>query len=54
MKNNKSLGNEELTEEFCVFFFNEIPPNLGDMLNRSLEVGKMSNINCQTSNVENR
>ena len=42
MKNSKSPGNDGLTEEFYVCFFNEICSSLIDALNYSFEVGQLS------------
>ena len=42
MGNNKSPGNEGLSEEFYVFFFNEIHPFLVQALNYSFQHGKLS------------
>ena len=42
MKNEKSPGNDGLTKEFYVCFFNEIYPLLIDVLNHSYETGQIS------------
>ena len=42
MKNGKSPGNDGLTKEFCVYFFNEICSPLIDALSYSFEVGQLS------------
>ena len=47
MKNRKSPGNDGLTEEFYVCFFNEISPLLIDVLNHSYQVGQLSTSQCQ-------
>ena len=42
MKNGKSPGNDGLTKEFYVCFFNEISPVLIDVLNHSYQTGQLS------------
>ena len=42
MKNRKSPGNDGLTKEFYVCFFNEISPLLIDVLNHSHHTGQLS------------
>ena len=42
MKNGKSPGNDGLTKEFYVCFFNEISPLLIDVLNHSYQTGQLS------------
>ena len=42
MKNGKSPGNDGLTKEFYVCFFNEISDSLVAALNRSFEVSQLS------------
>ena len=42
MKNGKSQGNDGLTKEFYVCFFNEISDSLVAALNRSFEVSQLS------------
>ena len=42
MKNEKSPGNDGLTKEFYVCFFNEISPLLIDVLNHSYQTGQLS------------
>ena len=42
MKNGKSPGNDGLTKEFYVCFFNEISPLLIDVLNHSHHTGQLS------------
>ena len=46
-KNSKSPGNDGLTKEFYVCFFNEICSRLIDTLNYSSEVGQLSTSQCQ-------
>ena len=46
-KNGKSPGNDGLTKEFYVCFFNEICSPLIDTLNYSFEVGQLSTSQCQ-------
>ena len=43
MGNNKSPGNDGLTKEFYVCFFNEISTDLIDALNLSFAYGQLSN-----------
>ena len=47
MKNGKSPGNDGLTKEFYVCFFNEISSLLIDVLNHSYQVGQLSTSQCQ-------
>ena len=47
MKNGKSTGNDGLTKEFYVCFFNEISPLLIDVLNHSYQTGQLSTSQCQ-------
>ena len=47
MKNGKSPGNDGLTKEFYVCFFNEISPLLIDVLNHSYQTGQLSKSQCQ-------
>ena len=42
MKNGKSPGNDGLTKEFYMCFFNEISDSLVAALNRSFEVSQLS------------
>ena len=42
MPGNKSLGNDELTEEFLLCFFRNIGSVLVESINHSFEVGKLS------------
>ena len=42
MKNGKSPGNDELSKEFYVCFFNELCDSLITALNTSFEVGQLS------------
>ena len=42
MKNNKSPGNDGLTKEFYICFFNEISGLLVQVLNESFNVGQLS------------
>ena len=42
MKNGKSPGNDGLTKEFYVCFFNDISPLLIDVLNHSYQTGQLS------------
>ena len=46
-KNGKSPGNDGLTKEFYVCFFNEICSPLIDTLNYSFEVGQLSTSQLQ-------
>ena len=47
MGNNKSPGNDGLSKEFYVHFFQEIHSYLLDALNLSFTYGQLSNSQCQ-------
>ena len=49
MKNGKSPGNDGLTKEFYMCFFNEICNQLIAALNESFTVGQLSNSHCQAT-----
>ena len=48
MGSNKSPGNDGLSKEFYVCFFDEIITYLLDALNLAFRQGQLSNSRCQT------